>query len=339
MTLEATIICVDNSEWMRNCDFQPSRYDAQKDAVNLICAAKTQSNPESCVAILSMAGRSPEVLVTLTQDLSKILSSYNELKIQGTSDFTTSMQIAQLALRHRQNKNQHPRIVVFVGSPLKETKEELSVLAKRLKKNDIAVDIINFGEESVNVEKLDAFIKDVNKNDESHLLTVPAGPHILSDVIVESKIIVEGSGTYGAQFINADTDPELALALKLSLEEEQQRVERERKSREGDKPGSTSETNTDVQMSSNDFNFSDDPDLQQALALSLEQQSSEPMQTDSNPPQQQQQQPSTDAFNDQEFLNSTLLNLPGVNPNDERIKNAIQNLQKDEKKDQDKKDK
>lgn len=36
------MICVDNSEWMRNGDYSPSRFHAQADAVNLICGAKTQ---------------------------------------------------------------------------------------------------------------------------------------------------------------------------------------------------------------------------------------------------------------------------------------------------------
>lgn len=36
------MICVDNSEWMRNGDYSPSRFQAQADAVNLICGAKTQ---------------------------------------------------------------------------------------------------------------------------------------------------------------------------------------------------------------------------------------------------------------------------------------------------------
>lgn len=36
------MICLDNSEWMRNGDFSPSRFQAQADAVNLICGAKTQ---------------------------------------------------------------------------------------------------------------------------------------------------------------------------------------------------------------------------------------------------------------------------------------------------------
>lgn len=38
------MICIDNSEWMRNGDYSPSRFQAQADAVNLICGAKTQVN-------------------------------------------------------------------------------------------------------------------------------------------------------------------------------------------------------------------------------------------------------------------------------------------------------
>lgn len=33
-----------------------------------------------------------------------------------------SVQIAQLALKHRQNKNQRQRIVIFIGSPIQEDK-------------------------------------------------------------------------------------------------------------------------------------------------------------------------------------------------------------------------
>jgi len=42
MPLEACMLCLDNSEWNRNGDFPPSRFDAQQDAANIICNAKTQ---------------------------------------------------------------------------------------------------------------------------------------------------------------------------------------------------------------------------------------------------------------------------------------------------------
>ena len=55
--MEATMICLDNSEWMRNGDYAPTRLDAQQDAVNLICNSKLDSHPESTVGLLSMAGK------------------------------------------------------------------------------------------------------------------------------------------------------------------------------------------------------------------------------------------------------------------------------------------
>jgi hypothetical protein len=50
-------VSLDNSEWMRNGDFSPTRIAAQSDAVNLVCGAKMQFNPENSLAVLSMANR------------------------------------------------------------------------------------------------------------------------------------------------------------------------------------------------------------------------------------------------------------------------------------------
>ena len=44
------------------------------------------------------------------------------LEIEGEANLASSVQIAQLALKHRQNKNQRQRIVIFIGSPLSEDK-------------------------------------------------------------------------------------------------------------------------------------------------------------------------------------------------------------------------
>merc|ERR1711964_153357 len=66
MVLEAVMVVVDNSESSRNGDYTPTRYEAQADAVSLIFSAITQANPESSVGLMSMGGKGPEVLVTLT---------------------------------------------------------------------------------------------------------------------------------------------------------------------------------------------------------------------------------------------------------------------------------
>ena len=46
---------MDNSEWMRNGDFVPSRFESEKDAVNLLFGSKINGHPENTVGLISMA--------------------------------------------------------------------------------------------------------------------------------------------------------------------------------------------------------------------------------------------------------------------------------------------
>ncbi|EXC35340.1 26S proteasome non-ATPase regulatory subunit 4 [Morus notabilis] len=243
MVLEATMICIDNSEWMRNGDYSPSRFQAQSDAVNLICGAKTQSNPENTVGVLTMAGKGVRVLVTPTSDLGKILACMHGLEIGGEMNLAAGIQVAQLALKHRQNKKQQQRIIVFVGSPIKHEKKLLEMIGRKLKKNSVALDIVNFGEEDDGkTEKLEALLAAVNNNDTSHIVHVPPGPNVLSDVLISTPIFTgdgEGAsgfvaasaaaaagGASGFDFgVDPNLDPELALALRVSMEEERARQE------------------------------------------------------------------------------------------------------------------
>lgn len=395
MVLEATVVCVDNSDWMRNGDYTPSRLEAQQDAVNLICSAKTQSNAESSVAVVASGGKSPEVIVSLTNDIGKILSSLHAVKISGNLQFSAGLQVAQLVLKHRQNKNQHQRIVFFVGSPINAEQEELVQLAKRLKKNNVAVDIVNFGEEASNTEKLEAFISNVNNNENSHLVTIPPGPHILSDILISSPIITGDSGGSGAAAgptsgasdfgfgVDPNLDPELALALKVSMEEERARQDQARKKAEGTQEATPSKevemedandeeslllqealkmsmqstaptatpapnsnvsannTNTNNQVSSQ--NTSADVDMDD---LSEDQQMLLAMQMSMNQSTATQAPSSTSNANasernkvmeDPNFVNSVLMSLPGVDPNDERIKSVLEGLLSQDK-DKEKKD-
>ena len=125
MVLEASFLCIDNSDYMRNGDFAPSRMEAQLDAVNLLSGAKTGSNPENTVGLLSTAGRGVEVQVTLTSDVGRVLTLSHGIKIGGTANLSAGIQVAQLSLKHRQNKNQRQRIIVFVGSPVSEAEAAL----------------------------------------------------------------------------------------------------------------------------------------------------------------------------------------------------------------------
>lgn len=236
MVLEATIIAIDNSEYMRNGDYAPTRYDAQATATEFIFQNKINSNPENTVGLLSYGGNGPQVLSTLTTDFGKILSGAHGTKISGENHFSSGLQVAALALKHRQNKVQSQRIIAFVGSPVRESEKELEKLAKKLKKNNVAVDIVNFGEETLNVTKLEKFHAAVNNHDNSHLLSVYPGPRLLYESIAASPILAEegfemndSADFFGVGGVDANMDPDLALALRLSLEEEKQRQERENK--------------------------------------------------------------------------------------------------------------
>ncbi|KAF0302173.1 26S proteasome non-ATPase regulatory subunit 4 [Amphibalanus amphitrite] len=188
MVLESTMICIDNSDYMRNGDFVPSRIQAQQDAVGMVCHAKTRSNPENNCGLITSAGG--QVLTTLTTDAGRILSKLHEVTPNGESNFLSSLRIAHLALKHRQSKNHKTRIIFFVGSPIDCDEKEVIKVAKRLKKEKVNVDIVSFGEEAANTNLLSQFINTINGKDGtgSHLVTVPTGPH-LSDALVSSPIL------------------------------------------------------------------------------------------------------------------------------------------------------
>ncbi|KAF1999452.1 26S proteasome non-ATPase regulatory subunit 4 [Amniculicola lignicola CBS 123094] len=251
MVLEASMIVVDNSESSRNGDYVPSRWEAQVDAVNLIFSAKTGANPESSVGLMSMGGNTPEILTTLTTDIGKILDGLHRTKIKGSSHFSTGINVAALALKHRQNKSQKQRIVVFTCSPIEEDEKALIKLSKRMKKTGISIDIIAFGELGEDtLKKLEAFSENVQSAEGSYLAVIQPSSNLLSDSIITTPILGgdggpsgagaggdggEGGASGGDSFefgVDPSVDPELALALRMSFEEEKARQEKEKKAKE-----------------------------------------------------------------------------------------------------------
>jgi 26S proteasome regulatory subunit N10 len=105
------------------------------------------------------------MLASPTEEAGKVLACFSRVRMGGKSDIITSIQIAQLALKHRKNKNGGARIIVFVGSPLSETTEALQKVGKSLKKNNVAIDVISLGEVEENQEKLQELINAANTSD------------------------------------------------------------------------------------------------------------------------------------------------------------------------------
>ncbi|KAL3838934.1 hypothetical protein ACJIZ3_023525 [Penstemon smallii] len=166
-----------------------------------------------------MAGKRVRVLVTPTSDLEKHLACMHGLEIGGEMNLTAGIQVAQLALKHRQNKKQQQRIIVFVGSPVKYDKKELELIGRKLKKNSVALDFVNFGEEDdEKTEKLEALLAAVNNNDSSLIVDVSPGPSALSDVLM-SQLPACGMGFVTTDMSDASADDhDLQLSEKLSLQ-------------------------------------------------------------------------------------------------------------------------
>lgn len=136
---------------------------------------------------------------------------------------------------------------MFNCSPITEDEKSLVKLAKKMKKNNVSIDFVAFGDlESDTTKKLEAFIENVKGGDGSHLAIIPPGPNLLSEELQLTPILggegtaagAAGVGAEGAEggafgFEDAaENDPELAFALRLSLEEEKNRQEREKRERE-----------------------------------------------------------------------------------------------------------
>eukprot|EP01083_Nonionella_stella_P151064 482247_1 len=195
MPLESCMILLDNSQYMLNGDYIPTRLSAQTDAANLLVTHKTNSNPESTVGIIAMSGGihssgenadGVELLVSPTDDMGKILSALHGIPVRGRGDtpvsgvdVPASVQVASLALKHRRNKNGQQRIVIFVGSPLTHVESRALIKAgKTLKKNNVAIDVVALGELEENETKLKELVDAANGNNEEklcHLVTIPTG--------------------------------------------------------------------------------------------------------------------------------------------------------------------
>uniref|UniRef100_A0A8C9V9V3 26S proteasome non-ATPase regulatory subunit 4 n=1 Tax=Scleropages formosus TaxID=113540 RepID=A0A8C9V9V3_SCLFO len=350
---------VDNSEYMRNGDFLPTRLQAQQDAVNIVCHSKTRSNPENNVGLITLANNC-EVLTTLTPDTGRILSKLHAVQPRGTISFCTGIRVAHLALKHRQGKNHKMRIIAFVGSPMDDSEKDLVKMARRLKKEKVNVDVINFGEEEINTEKLTAFINTLNGKDGtgSHLVTVPPGPS-LADALLTSPILAGeggamlGLGTSDFEFgVDPSADPELALALRVSMEEQRQRQEEEARRTaaasvvesgisapsgdDQDEPllkMSMSQPEVDASMLPDFSSMTEEEQIAYAMQMSLqgaEYSGTESIDLDRGAPMDTgeavKEEDDYDVMQDPEFLQSVLENLPGVDPNNEAIRNAMGSL-------------
>ena len=124
---------------------------------------------------------------------------------------------------------------MFCCSPVENEEKELVQLGKKLRKNKVAIDIVNFGHPE-NTLLLQGLVDACNNSDNSHFVDISEGVTNVTDAIIASPVINEDVGAdapmadggagaaapgqfdmYGG--VDPSVDPELANAIWISLEE------------------------------------------------------------------------------------------------------------------------
>ncbi|XP_022743579.1 uncharacterized protein LOC111294501 isoform X5 [Durio zibethinus] len=80
----------------------------------------------------------------------------------------------------------------------------LEMIIRKLKKNSVALDIVNFGEhEEGKIDKLEALLTTINNSDTNHIFHDPAGANAFFNVLIRAIPIFTGDGEGGSGFIAA----------------------------------------------------------------------------------------------------------------------------------------
>lgn len=98
-------------------------------------------------------------------------------------------------------------------SPVKYDKKALEAIGRKLKKNSVSLDIVDFGEsDEGKPEKLDALVSAVNSSDSSHIVHAPPGPNALSDVLIRQ--VFTFLSNYHVSLISGVDSKELKLFVQ-----------------------------------------------------------------------------------------------------------------------------
>lgn len=88
MSLEATLILMDNSAYGINGDYEPTRWESEVDCASLLIQAKLEANQQSSVGVGLIGGSQVQILCTLTSDSVKANSFLFGIKCSGQLHFT-----------------------------------------------------------------------------------------------------------------------------------------------------------------------------------------------------------------------------------------------------------
>ncbi|KAK8785102.1 hypothetical protein V5799_008534, partial [Amblyomma americanum] len=182
----------------------------------------TKKNMHRAVAtgevIKGLKGVTPLINLAYFDVIWSFSPDYMHCVLLGVSRQLTECWLSNLVLQNRLDKVHQMRIVAFVGSPVTSDKKELLSLAIKLKRENVKVDIVSFGENDLNIPTLTPFLSILNGGGYagSHMVSVEAG-NVLWRVLMNSPIVRAQDDTPFTYRINSldfdleDDDPELAL--------------------------------------------------------------------------------------------------------------------------------
>lgn len=322
---EATIICLDNSDWTRNGDYYPSRWISQVEVYNLLADIKRQQNMENTIGALLMSGKRPDLLLPPSTLVDKIIDVVKAASISKYSEIQlcNSLMIASMALKYRPNKNQKQKILAFIASPVSEADiKSFPEIAKVLKKNAVGLDVVNMIEQNRPI--LASLVDQVNVSGNSTIISCNSGS-ALTDFVLSSPIAQGGQAQNSAYegASNAQDDPELAEALRISLEESKKKEEKPKE--ETKKPKEEAKEEPMIEE------LSEEEMLKKAMEMSM--QISQPEKEEAVAMEQNE----TDKLlQDPEFLQETIKKIAGTSLTKEEVMSAIE--KKEDKKDEKKKE-
>jgi len=184
-----------------------------KTAVDTIASQKHESNVENSVGLIALKYSGPEIILHLTEErrwnseMAKVKLSHG----RGTIPLHDAIKKARLALKHRRNIKQEKKIVAIVCSPVDAPIKTLRKVGKDLKKNGLTLDIICFGvpedEPTNTVEKLKSMVEACCSADNCHFLHVPDENTTTLQNAVRSSPIYNGPGFIPAAANQQDAAP------------------------------------------------------------------------------------------------------------------------------------
>lgn len=226
-------VIIDNSEYSRNGDFQPNRYQQQIDAADYYVRDLRNNSGNAHTAIIAGAGESPYVVLA---DAATSAIYHEKLYIKGELNICSSIEIALLT-SPEEIILFHCSVVLGDVKKIQQYKTDLKKILKKLKKNKVSLKIINFGEVESNNEFWSDISADFAGDDVISVISFMPDSGMLLWEQIKSFSQFNSANDNGDAFleyggIDPSMDPELAMALKMSLEEEQQRQARLREANE-----------------------------------------------------------------------------------------------------------